>query len=74
MLRRVTILEDHDDACFELSYDHEIDFTVLLFTEAPGEQITLTPTHSVLATFPESYILSREAVHTNYYVICLDTS
>ena len=38
MLRRVTILEDHDDACFELSYDHKIDFTVLLFTEAPGEQ------------------------------------
>lgn len=52
MLRRVTILEDHDDASFELSYDHDIDFRVLLCIEAPGEEITLTLTHSVLSSFP----------------------
>jgi hypothetical protein len=38
MLRRVTILEDHDDACFELSYDHDIDFRVLLCIEASRGQ------------------------------------
>jgi hypothetical protein len=65
MLRRVTILEDHDDACFELSYDHDIDFRVLLCIEAPRRRNN--PHSDTLGPCFFSLILQRSS---KYQVLC----